>query len=97
MFCINNAAENEFIRSHIQYWDNYYWIGYTDMLPYGGGQGTKQYGWVTGCSSTYTNWAPGKPYNNNQDYVVVHPHNGQWQDLAPRSNTYCGCEFTPAL
>ena len=63
MFCINNAAENAWITSQIA---NQCWIGYTDMLPYGGGKGTQQYG-----SSTYTIWSAGQPnnYSNDQDYA----------------------------
>ncbi len=96
MFCINNAAENEWIRA---LYGNWYWIGYTDMLPYGGGKGTKQYGWVTGCSSTYTNWQVGEPNNgnNNEDYTSVLPNYGQWNDWGPQDTIYCGCEYTPAL
>ena len=96
MFCVNNAAENEWIRSQYQslYW---YWIGYTDVLPYGGGKGTKQYGWVTGCSSTYTNWLSGQPDNsgNTQDYAAVRPANGNWYDYS-QTEFFCGCEYNPA-
>ena len=101
MLCVNNAAENDWIRSKFVNW---YWIGYTDMLPYGGGKGTKQYGWVTGCTSTYTNWYPGYPdnYNNNEDYVMVNPGpsadwTGKWGDVAPQEQHYYGCEYNPAL
>ena len=100
MFCVNNAAENEWIRSQYQslYW---YWIGYTDVLPYGGGKGTKQYGWVTGCSSTYTNWEVGQPDNegNNEDYAAVafgYGLLGQWTDHSPQTEFFCGCEYNPA-
>ena len=97
MLCVNNAAENEWIRTQN---GNWYWIGYTDMLPYGGGKGTKQYGWVTGCSSTYTNWMSGQPDNNrnNQDYAAMHPDSpGQWFDWTPQYQFPCGCEYNPAL
>jgi len=71
-----------------------YWIGYTDMPPYGGGKGTMQYGWVTGCSSIYTNWAPGEPNHhcNNEDYVEA--YNGQWNDHLPYHTNLCGCQLT---
>jgi len=95
MLCVNNAAENEWIR----YQNGYYvWIGYTDMVPYGGGKGTKQYGWVTGCSSTYTSWGAGAPdnYNNNEDYVAV-LLDGLWNDSSPQEEVYCGCEYDPTL
>ena len=104
MLCVNNAAENDWIRSHddnvFDDDDNliYMWIGYTDMLPYGGGKGTKQYGWVTGCSSTYTNWNAGEPNNayNNEDYAHFW-HSGAWNDATPQQQMYCGCEYNSAL
>ena len=76
MLCVNNAAENTWINS--QYGGQSYWIGYTDMLAYGGGKDTKQYGWVTGCSSTYTNWSPGNPDNSHgdDDYTYVYGGSG---------------------
>jgi len=86
MLCVNNAAKNEWIRSHTG--GNYIWIKYTDMLPYGRGKGTKQYGWVTGCTSTYTNWAAGEPNNagNNEDYALVFPGSGTWNDYSPQQS-----------
>ncbi len=98
MLCVNNAAENGWIRSQFVQIDNYMWSGYTDMLPYGGGKGTKQYGWVTGCTSTYTNWRTVDPdnYGNNQDYAALHP-SGLWYDFSPQYTFYCGCEYNPAL
>jgi hypothetical protein len=98
MLCVNNAAENEWIWT--QYPGRHFWIGYTDMLPYGGGKGTKQYGWVTGCISTYTNWAAGLPdnRNNNEDYAFVNWYgDSKWDDISPVGWVYCGCEYTPAL
>jgi len=90
MVCINNAAEDAWVRTKLNDW---YYIGYTDMPPYGGGKGTKQYGWVTGCSSTYTNWASGQPDNQNnmQDYAVVH-NSGFWIDYEPTGFS-CVCEI----
>ena len=95
MLCINNAAENAWTWS--QYGGQNAWIGYTDMLPYGGGKGTKQYRWVTGCSSTYTNWQSGEPnnQNNNEDYAHFFV-NGQWNDSTAQAATYCGCQYKPS-
>ena len=95
MLCVNNAAENAWISSQ----GNNMWIGYTDMPPYGGGKGTKQYGWVTGCSSTYTNWAsPSQPDNagNNQDYAAL-GSSGPWYDLYPGDRHFCVCEYNQGL
>ena len=97
MLCVNNADENAWIRS--QYGSKKYWIGYTDMLPYGGGKGTKQYGWVTGCSSTYTNWNAGQPDNafDNSDYAFLNYYGGgRWNNGTPQDQAFCGCEFNPA-
>jgi hypothetical protein len=96
MLCVRNAIENDWMISQ---YGSYYYIGYTDMLPYGGGKGTKQYGWVTGCTSTYTKWKAGQPNNylNNEDYAAVHPSYGSWYDRGPQDIAFCGCEYTPAL
>jgi len=100
MLCVNNAAENDWITS--QSGGGWIWIGYTDMLPYGGGKGTKQYGWVTGCSSTYTNWRSGHPgsgqpdnMGNNEDYAATHPIY-LWDDGSSQDQTSCGCEYNSA-
>jgi len=96
MLCVNNAAENEWM------WTQYrsrYWIGYTDMLPYGGGKGTMKYGWVTGCSSTYTNWYGNNPDNDaySEDYVLLWELvNGQWNDATSSIAARCGCQYKPA-
>ncbi len=89
MLCVNNAAENDWIYS--QYGGQNGWIGYTDMPPYGGGKGTMQYGWVTGCSSTYTNWYPGEPnnVNNNEDYAHMRGAGNSWNDRSPQDSHRC--------
>jgi hypothetical protein len=95
MLCVSDAAENAGIKSNLQVLAM--WIGYTDMPPYGGGTGTKQYGWVTGCSSTYTNWRLGQPdnWNNNEDYAAMHASGG-WMDFSSQDKYLCGCEYSPA-
>jgi len=96
MLCVNNAAENDWINSQ---YESKYWIGYTDMPPYGGGKGTKQYGWVAGCSSTYTNWRAYQPNNyfDNEDYAVVNWFKtSEWDDVGLVGFVNCGCKYTPA-
>ena len=95
MFCVNNAAENEWIRSQIESRLGFIWIGFTDMPPYGGGKGTKQYGWITGCSSTYTNWNAGEPsnQNNNEDYAHMWGPISSWNDEKPQKTMRCGCQY----
>jgi len=93
MLCVNNAAENDWMWSRYGRQDG--WIGYTDMLPYGGGKGTKQYGWVTGCSSTYTNWNADEPNNenNNEDYAHMWGPINSWNDEKPQKTMRCGCQY----
>ncbi len=92
MLCVNNADENSWMWS--QYGGQNGWIGYTDMPPYGGGKGTKQYGWVTGCTSTYTNWNAGEPNNaaNMEDYAHMWNDVNKWNDAAPQFMR-CGCQY----
>jgi len=93
MFCVRNAAEMSWLSQF-----GWFYIGFTDMLPYGGGKGTKQYGWVTGCSSTYTNWAPDRPDNagDREDWAMA-VNGGQWDDAWDTFYSTCGCQYNPAL
>ena len=71
---VNNAAENEFIRSGIMAADA--WIGLTDEAQEGNFQ------WVTGEVVTYTNWYSGEPNNSNsvEHYTRLLQSSGQWTD-----------------
>ncbi len=71
------------------------------MPPYGGGKGTKQYGWVTGCTSTYTNWGLNEPNNmgNREDYACFW-YLGDivplWNDISAADIALCGCQYKPS-
>ena len=43
MLCVNNAAEDDWLTGQYAQLEGLknYWIGYTDMPPYGGGKGKK--------------------------------------------------------
>ena len=71
---INDAAENEFIRSHIM--AGHAWIGLTDQASEG------SFKWVTGEALSYSNWDVGQPnnYNGNEDHVRILQSNGKWTD-----------------
>jgi len=93
MFCVDNQAVNSWLTS--KYGGQNFWIGYTVISPYGGGTGTNQFGWVTGCSSTYTNWDNGEPGSTtDEDYVKI-MSNGKWHDHHDRATWQCGCQYTP--
>ncbi|MCW9681150.1 lectin-like protein, partial [Dolichospermum planctonicum UHCC 0167] len=52
------------------------WIGFTDEVTEG------EFKWVSGETSTYTNWFPGEPNNSeNEDYVGINFGDaGTWND-----------------
>jgi hypothetical protein len=94
MLCVNKQAESAWIKSLS---NNAIWIGYTDMPPYGGGKGTKQYRWITGCSSTYTNWNAGEPNNAGGEDCTIINDAGRWDDRSCQSSMQCACQYTPVL
>lgn len=71
---INDAAENEYIRSHIM--ASSAWIGYTDEASEG------NYVWEANQSSDYVNWDAGQPnnYGGDEDYTRILQSNGKWTD-----------------
>jgi len=104
MLCIQDGTQNYWLTSKYM---NIFWVGYTDMPPYGGGKGSKNYGWVTGCSSGYTNWFSGssEPNNerNNEDCTMIWTaaddwgnsyQIAQWNDIDCSKSFQCGCQYT---
>lgn len=76
---INDAAENEFVRSTFaQLGGNHYllWLGLRDTAT----EGT--FIWADGTPLSYANWQDGEPNNiNNEDYVAMNDDNtGKWND-----------------
>ncbi|MFT7450367.1 MAG: hypothetical protein ACI9VN_001084 [Patescibacteria group bacterium] len=74
LLIINNAAENEYIRSNIQ--ADYVWLGLTDEDSEG------NFKTVQGLSPSYTYWETGEPNNDNgnEHYVRLLKSNGKWTD-----------------
>ncbi|MFM7439738.1 MAG: lectin-like protein, partial [Snowella sp.] len=52
---INDATENQFLTN--AFGGNLFWIGYTDQAEEGLWQ------WISGETSSYTNWSGGEPNN----------------------------------
>ncbi|MFM7440503.1 MAG: Calx-beta domain-containing protein, partial [Snowella sp.] len=73
---INDATENQFLVN--TFGGEWFWIGYTDQAEEGLWQ------WISGESSSYTNWWIGEPNNayGDEDYAVTNwGHLGIWNDL----------------
>ncbi|MCZ8192347.1 MAG: DUF4347 domain-containing protein [Microcystis sp. LE19-338.1B] len=79
---VNDATENLFLVN--TFGTESLWIGYTDAAVEG------QWEWVSGETSTYTNWAPGQPdnYLGSQDYARYTNYQslGNWDDLDNNQN-----------
>ena len=78
---INDAAENEWIRTTFSASFGNLWIGFTDQVT----EGT--FLWSSGQAASYTNWASGQP-NNYDDWwggsdanCAVFQTDGNWNDL----------------
>ena len=75
---INDAGENEFVRSVIG--ADEVWIGYNDASSEG------DFGWVSGEASSYENWTCWSSNdcepNQTGDYVRLLKSNGEWGDQA---------------
>ncbi len=72
LVAINDAAENEFVRTLTT---STIWIGLNDLASEG------NFVWSNGDLVTYTNWAPGEPNNNNnEDIVEMSAISGLWND-----------------
>jgi hypothetical protein len=79
---VNDAAENEFLRSQVLGFDGADrrgWIGLNDVKSEG------MFVWVSGQPVGYTNWAPGEPNNSSagglpENYVEMFGSSGGWND-----------------
>jgi len=97
MLCIRNDVENEWVYSNA---GDEAWIGYTDdsrYAPFALGLHSKHYGWVAGCTSTYSNFKKGQPdnRNNKEDYAGFWKNTvGQWNDFRSDITAPCGCQYS---
>ncbi|MBD2442062.1 hypothetical protein H6G25_02350 [Dolichospermum sp. FACHB-1091] len=78
---VNNQAEQDWLVSTFG-GSELLWIGFTDEVTEG------QFRWVSGETSTYTNWSPGEPNdaNGGEDYVGMNWGGaGKWNDFGSAS------------
>ncbi|RWS21868.1 macrophage mannose receptor 1-like isoform X2, partial [Leptotrombidium deliense] len=75
---IRSAAENDFIKSHIN--ESFYWIG-TTRNPYR----ETQWLWNDDTHIEYSNWEEGRHYTENTRNILycanISPKTGKWFDL----------------
>lgn len=77
LVAINDEAEQQWLLEIFGY--RPYWIGLTDFAK------ESEWGWTNGEPTTYTNWAPHEPMDDDrgeEDYVVML---GQWSDVGTES------------
>ncbi|MEZ4338352.1 MAG: C-type lectin domain-containing protein [Sandaracinaceae bacterium] len=92
---IDDRAENDFVRDEARSRrDEDWWIGYTDDRM----EGTFE--WVSGSTSTFTNWALGQPDNSGFNADCTEMINGtlspgvrgEWNDATCNTNQSYVCE-----
>ena len=73
---INDGEENQWLLDTFGTQNDWLWIGFTDQNQEG------QFEWISGQETTYTNWAPGQPYDDggNQHYGILNWNNQGWDD-----------------
>ncbi len=77
---VDNAAENNFLRSNFAGPLGRIWLGLNDVATEG------SYVWASGGTSAYRNWSGGEPNNSgDEDYVMMY-NNGTWNDVKDLAN-----------
>ncbi|MEM6451826.1 MAG: NF038122 family metalloprotease [Cyanobacteria bacterium P01_D01_bin.105] len=74
---INDAAENQWLQDTFGVNNDWLWTGLNDQNQEG------QFEWVSGQAVSYTNWAPGQPYDDSkglQDYAILNWNDQGWDD-----------------
>jgi hypothetical protein len=75
LVAINDGAENQFLLDNFGTQSDWLWTGLTDQNQEG------VFEWASGEKVTYTNWAPGQPYDGGgQDYAILNGKGQGWDD-----------------
>jgi hypothetical protein len=91
MLCVPDSTTNIWIANQLYSQNGYSnsWIGYSD-LP----NQDRNYEWVSGCSSSYSNSKYGSDYYNN-DCVYISAYNGAWYSSGDYNyySIACSCQY----
>ena len=85
MLCIPDATTNAWLWA--QTGNTSTWIGFSDIGHVG------NYTWVSGCSSTYTNWDINQPDNQGIENYAYFYTRGKWDNFGA-FNKVCACQMT---
>jgi hypothetical protein len=85
MLCITDSTTNSWIANKLYYNTaySYSWIGYSDSSNTG-------YKWVSGCSSSYTNWNYYSIFT--YDYAYMGASSGNWYTAYDTTYSSCSCQ-----
>ena len=88
MLCVTDATTNAWLWE--QTGNTSTWIGLSDIDHDG------TYTWVSGCSSTYTNWEYAEPNLPGVQYYVYfwQGRSGKWDNLWPFHTNVCACQIS---
>ena len=88
---VNDAGENEWVRTTFSnVWGNL-WIGLSDSAQ------EDTWIWASGQAVSYTNWASGRPYSGSNDYdYAFMDSTGKWSDVYPSYTTRALIELDSA-
>jgi hypothetical protein len=88
---VDDAAENDALRTRGQQLFGHFWIGLNDHDVEG------SFVWIDGSEPTYTNWHSGEPndYSTGEDCTQVWVNHNTWNDAKCTSELPFVCEAAP--
>jgi len=88
MLCIPDSTTNTWIAHQLQSQVSvsYTWIGYTNVP-----NNEYNYKWVSGCTSSYSNWY--SYFNFEIYFAYIFSYDGSWFDSRDKGKLPCSCEY----